>query len=177
MQLAARNEESRLQIDHQAQEALRDRRIEARKGYLPTLQETISEWMVATTSTLSLAARVQVAYEKRAEDPAHYQEESREWDSSIDESQKVSTELEALRGQVSDAILDILIDTAQEGEKETGLQRLRLVRLFNDPPTDVGAIETANERYNEILRQHRGALRAVSLRIEELLTGEPVARD
>ena len=173
VQTNARKEELSSQLYHQEQEAKLDRVIEARRDYLTPLRKAVSEWMKVANDSVSAIARVKAA-ETRGLSVADQAAEIKHLTEVLDNSQEITSELEILRGQGSDLMLESLITEAQSGQSDASMAMLKLGKLFNDPQNvSTDDLEAAVSQHNGIIQELRKKLLEINKRIEQLLTGEP----
>lgn len=128
--------------------------------------------MIEAEGVVAAIARVQVAAALKDSDASRYSREFKNFTERMDASAQAGQGLARLLGQIADDRLYDLIDAAKRTTDRTDLPRLQLVRLFNTPPIDIGALEEAREQYGSIIGELRASLRAVNKRIEELLAEE-----
>ncbi len=165
---------AKLQLSHQGREAQRNRLIEARKELLLDLRRTISEWVEYSNQQVNMTVRLKNADEKYQDGSLERQLEIREFAEVSGKMQQLSSQLGILRAQVSDRKLDNLIEAVKDIQYEVDVQRMPLVRFFNNPGSaDVNTLESALQTNEFLLKKIRNQNLQVNKRIEELLSGEP----
>jgi len=164
---------SKSQQRYNEQQAQIDRLVRDRERVLVPLREVMSKWMQITKQDQQMLVRVETANKKKYP-PQELAQEMQLWKEVADKSVQVTSELAVLQGQISDSVLDQMIEAAKKAHWETVPERTKLVQLFNNPQNvDTNSLLSAVEKYDSILNNLRGYLLTVSKRIEELLSGEP----
>jgi hypothetical protein len=172
LQVNTRREELNQQLSHQEREARLHRLIDARKDYLLSLRKTLGEWMECSNKAVAMLVRVGEAHKEKA-NSLELQQESKTFEAVSNQSAELTSQLEILRGQVSDSNLDNLIEAAKKAQYDAGLEMMPLVRFFNNPQNaDTSSIEAALEKYQSIIQGLRNHLLRINKRIEELLSGD-----
>lgn len=174
LQINARREELSQQQKYNEQQARIDRLIKARENFLIPLRETLSKWMELTKQDQQMLVRLEKAYGERNNNPQELERELERYKETAEKSTQVTSDLAILQGQISDFILDQMIENAKKAHWETAPERTELDRLFNNPQNiDTNSLLSKVEKYNSILNNLRGYLISANKRIEELLSGEP----
>ena len=173
LQVNARHAEFIENLKHQREESKATRLIESRKGYLIPLREIISRWMTTAHNGISAVGRVQAIEREKPVRVLERNQEIEYLNKVLEEGFEISSELEILRGQSSDLILDGLISEVQKSQKEQGIRMLSLTRLFNESKdVSMNVLEKAAKENEDILKQLRAKLIETNKRIEQLLVGE-----
>lgn len=172
LQINARREELSQQLNHQEREALIYRHIEARKDHIFQLRKTISEYVENSHQVTNMNVRFKVAYESG--DAREKQREFKEYFNVLERGKQLASQLEILRGTLSDDKLDDLIKALLERQFEINVARMPLIEFFNNPKgADSNTIERATQKEESLRNAQRKELIKINKRIEELLIGEP----
>jgi hypothetical protein len=164
----------KLQLNYQKNEAQLNRLVEVRKELLLDLRRTISEWVECSTQQVNMAVRFQKALDGYKKESAERRLEIKKFFEVLDKMQQLSSQLNILRGQVSDSKLENLIEAVLDTQYKVDEQRMPLVRFFNNPGSaDVKTFESALQTDEFLLKTVRDQILQVNKRIEELLSGEP----
>jgi len=165
---------SKSQQRYNEQQAQIDRLVRDRERVLVPLREVMSKWMQITKQDQQMLVRLEKAYNERNNNPQELERELERYKETAEKSTQVTSELAVLQGQISDSVLDQMIEAAKKAHWETAPERTKLVQLFNNPQNmDTNSLLSAVEKYDSILNNLRGYLLTVNKRIEELLSGEP----
>jgi isopropylmalate/homocitrate/citramalate synthase len=165
---------ARLQLSHQEKEAQRNRLVEARKELLPDLRRTISKLVDCSNHQLAMIIRLDKALKEYKEDSLERKLEIKEFVEVSERLKELSSEFNILREQVSDSKLDDLIEAVKSKQNEVDIQRMPLIRFFNNPGgADINTLESAFKKDESLLKEVRKQVLQVNKRIEELLSGEP----
>jgi len=174
LQICARRDELNQQLSHQEREAQRNSLIESRKELLLDLRHTVSEWVECSHKQVNMIVRLKNAFEKYDDASSARQSEIREFNEVSERGKQLSSQLDILRGQVSDNKLDNLIEAVRERQYAVDTARMPLIRFFNNPGNaDANTIDSALKKDELLIKEIRQQIRQVNKRIEELLKGEP----
>lgn len=170
-QIDARRYEIEQQFKYKEKEARINRLIEAQREHLNKLRKTISEYMENSIQATNMIARFDKAFKEGGE--TRIQENTRELFQTMEQGKNLMSQLNALRNQLSDNVLDDMINTVLEKQFELGVARMPLVEFFNDPKgADSKTIESARKKEETLIGRQRQELIKINKRIEELLSGE-----
>ena len=173
LQIRAHREELNQQLSHQEREAQRNSLIEARKDHLLQLRNIISNWVECSHQSVNMNVRLKKALKNKGKS-LEKELEIREYIEVSERGKRLSSQLAGIRGEISDNILDNLIDAVLTKQYEIDLERMPLVRFFNEPGSvDIKAIESAMHKDEALRKEVRKIVLQVNKRIEELLSGEP----
>ena len=165
---------AKLRLAYQEKEAQRNRLVESRKGLLLDLRHTISELVDCSNHQLAMIIRLDKALNTYKEGSLERKLEIREFGEISERMKKLSSEFNILREQVSDSKLVDLIEAVKSKQNEVDVQRMPLLRFFNNPgAADINTLESAFKKDESLLKEVRKQVLQVNKRIEELLSGEP----
>jgi hypothetical protein len=173
IQIQARHDEINLQLSYQEKESYRNRIIESRKDVLLRLRNATSEWVECSHQQTNMNVRLKKAFKNKGESP----EKELEIKKYIDVSQhgeRILSQFQVLRGQLSDSTLDNFIEALWEKQSAIKTARIPLLEFFNNPKeADINTILSATQREESLRNELRKELLKINKRIEELLSGEP----
>jgi len=174
LQINARHVELNQQQKYNEQQVRIDRLVKARENVLIPLREILSKWIEFTKQDQQMLVRLEKAYKERNNNPQELERELERYKETAEKSTQVTSELAITQGQISDSILDQMIENAKEAYWKTAPERTELGRLFNNPQNmDTNSLLSKVEKYYSILHNLRGYLISANKRIEGLLSGEP----
>jgi len=165
-QIKARLEEIDQQQDYSREQAEIERLIKHREPVLLHLREIMSKWVQLSGEAQRMTVRL-----KRA-DPRDRADENKLWEESLDQSAQVTSELEVVQGQLSDATLGQMIEKVIETYEEISKDSIRLHLLLVDTKSSDDTSRILKE-YRLIQNKLRGYLLPINKRIDELLVGRP----
>ena len=164
---------TRIQINARRHEARINRLIEAREKVLIPLREAVSKSLELSNNALTMTVRMGEA-NKSGADAKEFREEIQLWEEVSEKSSQASSNLEILRGQISDSKLDQFIQEAISAQREESTELVRIVHRAHQPENwTKEAFDVIMNDREEILKRLRSKLLIVNKRIEELLSGEP----
>ena len=163
-QTEAQTAEVKKQIEHQEEEARRDRTIEARKGSLIAVRDTLSRLVGAYSSFSSRIVNVRDMNEMGipTDDPGRQriltqmQEAEHLWIEDVNS-------LETILAPLSDNELIALVEDFNEGLGQI---------TMGDSPNDFNELAARMKEVRDRLSEYRLKLVPVNRRIEELLSGD-----
>ena len=155
-------ENTKHQIAHQASEARRDRMIEARKGHLLDLRESMSLLFGAHSTSSSLRIGLQLGMPQ--DDPEGYLSMAAEVERQIQIIRNETIKIGTIRPQISDrALISIVTELTQE-----------IGAIVMQVATSGDPLTTTLDRLTGLERL-RAKLPEFNKRIEELLAGDDLA--
>lgn len=172
-QISARSQELSQQLAYNEQQARINRQIKLRERSLIPLKEAVSKWLVAQNKEQVMIVRMETAYNKKS-DSKEIAQEIKLWEESGKNNLQVTSELEALQGQLSDSTLNQMIEIAKESCWEASQEGIRLLFIISNPKdSDTNLMLRTIKEYRSHLNKLRGYLFTVNKRIDDLLIGEP----
>ena len=170
LQIGANRVDLRLQLENQAREARLARLVEVRKVYLLPLSKVISNWVESDIQETNMIVRREESKRKQEFDPEN---SALQLKKAMDKSQDYTSQLTCLRGQISDKILDDLIETVLKVTREVNTARMPILRLLNNAEgVDTNTLVEASKEEWSLVGNLRHQLLQVNKRIEELLSGD-----
>jgi hypothetical protein len=164
---------TRMQINARRYDLRFESLITDRKIVLIPLREAVSKSLELSNNALTMTVRLGEA-NKRGADAKELREEIQLWEEVSEKSSQASSNLEILRGQISDSKLDQFIQEAISAQREESTELAMITHRAQQPEnwTKEAFDKIVNDR-EEILKRLRSKLFTVNKRIEELLSGEP----
>ncbi len=174
LQISARRDELNQQLSHQEREAKISRLIEARKEHLFRLRNILSKWVECSNQQVNMDVRLDKAI--KSGDSFRQQLNISEYNETSELGKELTSQLNILRRELSDNIVDDLIKAIFEKQSEIDIARMPIVRFFNNPEgADSSTIESVMREEELLFEAQRKKLIEINKRIEELLNGEPSA--
>jgi len=172
IQIQARRDEINLQLSYQEKESYRNRIIESRKDVLLRLRNATSEWVECSHQQTNMNVRLKKAFKNKGES-LEKELEIKKYIEVSERGEQILSQLQVLRGQLSDSTLDDLIEALSEKQIAIQTARIPLLEFFNNPKgADINTILSATQREESLRNELRKELLKVNKRIEELLSGE-----
>ncbi len=163
---------TRMQIKARRYDLRFESLIADRKSVLIPLREAVSKWLVLSNEVLTMTVRMGEANKKG--NIKELQKEIQLWEKASDKASKASSDLENLRGQISDPKLDQFIQEAINAQREESIELIRIVQRAHKPENwTIEKFGVIVKEHEEILKRLRSKLLIVNKRIQELLSGDP----
>jgi len=171
-QINARRDELNQQLSHQEHEIRIHRLIEARKEHLFQLRRTISDYIENMRQETNLSFRF-INRIKNKDKSLSDRQETQEFFGAMEKGKQLYSQLETIRGQLSDNQLDDLINTFLEKYNEIEKARLPIVDFLTNPQSTSDPNTEYFLKQEKLLRDaQRKEIIKINKRIEDLLSGE-----
>lgn len=163
---------SKLQIKARHDETSIDRLIKQREKVLIPLKEAMSQSLALANNALVLM--VQMGEANKKADTAELKKAIQRWEEASTKSQETSSNLEILRGQISDLQLYQMIEEAKIAQEKENTKIIEITMRAHKPENwTIEAMTSITNELKEVRKRIFNKLLPVNKRIEELLSGEP----